>query len=108
MYYWKCWTNYLDVSRLTLFLLYCFFIWFNDFDHMNSMEAVVIALSWLRGITYFRIFEPTRYLINLLYEVIFDVIPFMMTLTFSTTAFSVILAIMEGKNGDFFPFVTQA
>mmetsp|Transcript_26580 Transcript_26580/g.26241 ORF Transcript_26580/g.26241 Transcript_26580/m.26241 type:complete len:142 (+) Transcript_26580:456-881(+) len=110
IYYWKTWTNYLDISRLFLFDAYSLTVWTTTIDNVEYFEAAVIALTWFRGITYFRVFEPTRYLINLLYEVMWDMIPFLFTLFYSTTAFAVIYSAMVTDTQDltFFSCITTA
>jgi len=56
---------------------------------MDVLLAVVI-FSWTRGISYFRMFDGTRYMVRLLSEVIKDMREFFVILFYSTTAFSFI------------------
>lgn len=82
--------NYLDLIRL----IFATLMFITDIIVGNVYSELIIALvllvSWMRGIAYFRVFKATRYYINLIYEVILDIIPFLMIVLYSTLAFSFI------------------
>jgi WD40 repeat protein len=92
--YFKDVWNIVDLARGIL--LICF-TWSNE-SNSDSYYTVILILnlfSWARGISYFRIFSRTRYLIHLLTEVITDVLPFIFIGAYSTIAFSFILMLMN-------------
>ena len=66
-YFSNVW-NYLDWIRCILIILYCFMRVFLDVQDtdLSSFLGVLTLLSWVRGISYFRIFKMTRYLVRLL------------------------------------------
>ncbi|OMJ90474.1 hypothetical protein SteCoe_7177 [Stentor coeruleus] len=82
--------NYFDLLRLILATL----MFITDIISGNVYSEIIIALvlliSWMRGIAYFRVFKATRYYINLIYEVVLDIFPFLMIVFYSTLAFSFI------------------
>ncbi|CAG9323432.1 unnamed protein product [Blepharisma stoltei] len=49
----------------------------------------------MRGITYFRIFKNTRYMVNLITQVIKDITSFFILLFYSTLAFAFIFLVMD-------------
>ena len=53
--------------------------------------TLLVLFSWLRGITYFRLFERTRYLIKLIMEASVDILSFFVLLFYSTLAFAFIM-----------------
>ena len=74
------------------------------YDLFEETEILVLNLfvSWLRGFSYFRLLKITRYYVNLIYEVFFDIFPFLTILCYSTLAFSFIFRTLMGNdNPDF-------
>ena len=51
-----------------------------DRDSMHVLSGVITVLAFLRGITYFRLFESTRYMIDLIQEVLVDMLGFFRSL----------------------------
>lgn len=94
IYFTDIW-NYVDLARSTACFLYCILIWV-DFDDKFSKQVLVslIFLSMVRGISYFRLFDKTRYMVNLLSEVFKDMISFLILLSYSTYSFAIIYFIM--------------
>ena len=94
MYLKDIW-NYVDVARFSICYVYSVFI-FWDLDEFISKQLLValVYLSMVRGISYFRLFDNTRYMINLLSEVIKDMTSFLILLTYSTYSFALIYFIM--------------
>ena len=84
--------NYIDILRGTLFNSYCVILWSTSITigDLANMLTICVFISWIRGITYFRLFDATRYLITLLTEVVKDIIPFFILLFYSTFAFAFI------------------
>ena len=73
---------------------YCVLIWLDYFaiSYTNQSDeryffAALLFVSWARGITYFRINASTRYLIKLIFQVLGDVIPFLIILLYSVVGF---------------------
>ena len=84
--------NYVDISRAVLFNTYCIMAWTGaNGDAATSIFTMTVLTSWLRGVTYFRIFERTRYLINLIIEASVDIVAFFVLLFYSTLAFALVL-----------------
>lgn len=84
--------NYVDITRGLLFNTYCIMVW-SGFtgETAKSLFTMTVLFSWLRGVTYFRIFERTRYLINLIIEASVDIIAFFILLFYSTLAFGLVM-----------------
>lgn len=86
--YWFDMWNILDQLRGLSFTIYVILEWRG---HINeTMLLIVIIFSWTRGISYFRMFEGTRYMVRLLSEVIADMQVFFIILSYSTIAFTFI------------------
>jgi len=56
--------------------------------------------SWIRGLSYLRIFKSTRILIRLLVQVCIDIIPFIVVLVGALLGFSISLAALELEDMD--------
>lgn len=87
--YWKDHWNILDQLRGGFFTLYG--IMFLYGSSKRFVLLIVIIFSWTRGISYFRMFEGTRYMVRLLSEVIKDMQIFLVLLFYSTLAFAFVL-----------------
>jgi WD40 repeat protein len=89
--YFKDAWNYIDILRAAS-MTYLFVSDILSYQSSRSLivTALVLFVSWIRGISYFRLIKNTRYYVNLIYEVIFDIIPFLTILFYSTVAFSLI------------------
>lgn len=93
--YFKDIWNYVDMIRSSLFFIYAVLIWVGYFDNHTDFLALVILITWVRGITYFRLFESTRYLINLLFEVFKDIPAFLIIFFYTILAFSFIFYTLD-------------
>lgn len=93
--YWKDVWNILDQLRGISFSLYAVLFWYGDTNQLVLL--IVIIFSWTRGISYFRMFEGTRYMVRLLSEVIKDMQVFFIILFYSTLAFAFILYLNDPK-----------
>lgn len=89
--YWFDLWNIMDQLRGLSFTLFCFLEWSGDSN--QNILLVVIMFSWARGISYFRMFDGTRYMVRLLSEVIKDMKVFFVILGYSTLAFTFIFYI---------------
>lgn len=112
--YFQDFWNIVDSIRSWLFIIYSILVWSNYFEieidktsDERYLLSIIIFISWLRGITYFRITTSTRYLIKLLFQVCWDILPFLFILFYSVVAFSLMFkAFDEEFNTSFFPFLT--
>lgn len=94
IYFTDIW-NYIDLARSTACFLYCILIWVDYSDKFCKQVLVsLIFLSMIRGISYFRLFDKTRYMVNLLSEVFKDMVSFLILLSYSTYSFAIIYFIM--------------
>ncbi|OMJ84260.1 hypothetical protein SteCoe_14683 [Stentor coeruleus] len=76
-------TNYFDFLKNVFFYIYLGY---------RSYYMLIIAsiMSWIRGVTLFTLFKRTRPLINMLYYVLQDIIPFALIVFYSILAFAFI------------------
>lgn len=81
--------NVVDLVKTGLFLSYFISIESGNTDTDNLL-SILLFITLGRGITYFRLFSDTRYYINLLYEVVIDVIPFLIIFYYASIGFTVI------------------
>ena len=91
--YWFDIWNILDQLRGLACTLYCFLEWTGDSN--NIVLLTTIIFSWTRGISYFRMFDGTRYMVRLLSEVIKDMKVFFVILFYSTIAFTFIFYLRD-------------
>ncbi|OMJ80406.1 hypothetical protein SteCoe_19361 [Stentor coeruleus] len=105
-YFTDIW-NMIDLSRTIMLIIYA-----DSLIKSRSSQATVLLIlnlfSWARGISYFRIFSRTRYMINLITEVIKDVLPFLIILGYSTIGFAFILMLMSLTNTVFSDFLSNS
>ncbi|OMJ80809.1 hypothetical protein SteCoe_18864 [Stentor coeruleus] len=87
--------NYVDFTRMSLCFIYIGMHW-SDYQKVIAEKVLVglIFVTMVRGISYFRLFDNTRYMINLLSETIKDMKSFLILLTYSTYSFALIYFIM--------------
>lgn len=111
LYYLEDPWNYLDITRATMMILYAIITWSGAGVDTNTTILMLLQFtSWLRGITYFRLYSPTRYMINLLTEVVMDMVSFLILLFYSTFAFSFISLILDppGERGTLPSYVASS
>ncbi|OMJ88149.1 hypothetical protein SteCoe_9968 [Stentor coeruleus] len=87
--------NYIDFTRMSLCFVYIGMHWlgFNK-KYAEKVLVGLIFVTMVRGISYFRLFDKTRYMINLLRETIKDMKSFLILLSYSTYSFALIYFIM--------------
>ena len=107
MDYFKDMWNFIDITRSALMTLLFFQNIFQLFDG-GYLLAFVLFFSWLRGLSYFRLLKVTRYYVNLIYEVFFDIIPFLTILFYSTLAFSFIFRTLMNDDDTEYAYLTTA
>ena len=89
-YFEDAW-NYIDLFRASMLFVYCGLLWGGaEGEGANQVYSLLVLSSWLRGITYFRVFGNTRYLIKLIMEATVDIISFFVILFYSTISFTLI------------------
>ncbi|OMJ91460.1 hypothetical protein SteCoe_5942 [Stentor coeruleus] len=103
-YFTDIW-NMIDLSR-TIMLIFFADSLIKSRSYQPTVLLVLNLFSWARGISYFRIFSRTRYMINLITEVIKDVLPFLIILAYSTVGFAFILMLMSLEKTIFSEFLS--
>ena len=74
-----------------------------ELDIRREAIAVTTTISLLRGISFFRLFQETRYIIQLLVCVIRDMKSFCILLAYSTVSFSLVFMVVRG-DADFMTY----
>jgi hypothetical protein len=88
-YFFFVW-NIFDQLRTWSFFVYMYTVYVEeDLENYDRLLAVAI-FSWLRGISFFRMAEGTRFMVRLLGKVILDIRVFFTILAYSTIGFSFI------------------
>jgi WD40 repeat protein len=95
--YWREMWNYFDlVTDFTCLFYSGCLLFYGDLTYLKKVFEIITLTSWMRGISYFRIFKQTRYMINLLTEVIKDMLSFMVLLIYSLLGFSFLFLVTKG------------
>lgn len=110
--FWNC----VDTVRSWLMIIYSLIVWGGLFDISQTkssderyMLAILLFISWVRGITYFRVNSSTRYLVNLFFQVLTDIFPFLIILFYSVVAFALMFRSFDiDFKTDFFPSLTDS
>lgn len=104
--YFKDILNWVDIVKTVLFMAYFVLVQIDEREN-NSLLAIVLFITLFRGITFFRLFSETRKYINLLYEVVFDLVPFLIIFYYSAVGFAMIfLSLDRESESDFFKYVS--
>lgn len=88
--YFKDFINVIDLFRIAL-------IYLSIFDQLLTLEmpdelhAVMFTLIWFKILTYLAAFKPMRYLIQMIFDILYDIRTFLMILLLATVAYSQIL-----------------
>ena len=114
--YFQDFWNVVDSIRAWLMIGYAGLVWSGYFvvsttenTNEKDMLALLLFVSWMRGITYFRLNASTRYLIKLLFQVCSDIVPFLIVLFYSIVAFGLILDAFDSEDSDpFLPWLTSS
>lgn len=104
--YFKDFWNYFDQARILSLFLYIFLIISGFMKHKNWFLALILFFAWMRGIAFFRIYKPTRYLIHLLITACRDIAGFLLIWFYSTVSFSLIFYALMPQQLDYFSYVT--
>ncbi|OMJ77217.1 hypothetical protein SteCoe_23254 [Stentor coeruleus] len=97
--FWKDVWNYFDIIRLFILISYAITYYYDHKEKEHCMTLLMI-ISLLRGISFFRLFNQTRYMTQLLVNVLKDMKSFIILLTYSTISFSMI-AMVQRKDRSF-------
>lgn len=97
--------NIADLIRACLFFVYCMLFWTSS-NTYNELLAIIVFLTWSRGITYFRLFSGTRYYINLLFEVMRDMSSFFIIFFYSVVGFGLVFFTLSSSS-EYFDFLTS-
>lgn len=79
-----------------------------DIKEKRQAISLVIIISCLRGISYFRLFEETRYMSQLLFSVVKDIKSFAILLLYSSFSISLVFMIQIGDDKDLYQFLKLA
>lgn len=104
--YLKSFKNFLEILNFCLILAFCSVTW----SHNSSRElfSILMFISWLRGLTIFRLFSSTRYYINLLLNVLIDIYPFFLIFSYSTVGFGLVFQALDNTSTKYFDYLTSA
>lgn len=93
--YVKDFWNYIDSMRIICTYVYLVYAW----SSTNSipLNQILTILYWIRAVTYFRIFDKTRYLIRMIIETFTDIIPFLLIFFTATFTFALLFYITTGS-----------
>ena len=100
--------NYLDLIRAFFCTLMFLEVQFNFEFYIDFLVAFVLFVSYSRGVVNFRIIKITRYYINLIYQVLIYIFPFLTILYYSTIAFSLIFGRLQFENDTYSNFIRTA
>lgn len=90
--YIKDFWNVLDMLRILGTYSFIFLLLYNvQYIFLNQL---LTTLYWVRAVTYFRIFDKTRYLIRMITETFLDIVPFLLIFFSSTFTFSLLFYII--------------
>ncbi|OMJ71276.1 hypothetical protein SteCoe_30554 [Stentor coeruleus] len=92
--FWRDIWNYFDIARLLILISYAIAYYTNHEQKEHCMTLLMI-ISLSRGISFFRLFNETRYIIQLLVNVLKDMRSFIILLTYSTISFSMIFMVQR-------------
>ena len=84
--------NYFDSARLILLITYACFH-YTESEYTWHGITLISMISLIRGISFFRLFDHTRYIIKLLIEIVKGMKSFAILLAYATTSFSLIFFI---------------
>jgi WD40 repeat protein len=93
--YWEDLWNLIDLARFVLFTLLFFLTFWYEVITLPYLEVLVILIAWVKGLTYFRIFNSTRYLVYLMFEVVKDMISFITMTFYAIVGLSLMLYTMK-------------
>jgi WD40 repeat protein len=103
--------NFADIIRTIAMIVYSVLVWTGVFGYQQTYLAFLLLISWFRGVSYFRIYKPTRYLINLLIAACKDIAAFLIIIFYSDLSFAIVFysinALGPDNTGNFFAYATS-
>lgn len=100
-HYWSDLWSYIDILRSMV----CYVYLLTSLDIFETpgedyLFSALILLSCFSGVSYFRLFQPTRYLLQLLYKICKDIRAFLLILLYSTFAFTLLFTALSRNSKD--------
>jgi len=92
--YWKKISSYISICQFVMWLVY-FSV---ESQESNNILGIIIFVSLVKGTSCFRLFKNTRYLVNLILQVMKDMTSFSVLLFYSTFGFALIFTATSGQN----------
>jgi len=96
----------LDQLRSLSFSFYAIMAFQEEYN--DDILLAVLIFSWARGISCFRMFDDTRYMVRLIIQVIIDISTFFFILFYATLAFAFVFYLRNPDAQSFAMYVTQA
>ena len=91
--------NWVDITRTMLLIAYAVALYLGE--TMHEFLFTLTALSMIRGITLFRLFSNTRYMVSLLTQVFASLTAFSGVLAYSTLSFALLsLTVGDDESGN--------
>ncbi|OMJ78802.1 hypothetical protein SteCoe_21330 [Stentor coeruleus] len=104
--YWRSTWNVLDQMRSISFSFYAIMAWKGNYN--TDILLAVLIFSWTRGISCFRMFDETRYMVRLIIQVIVDITTFFFILFYATLAFAFVYYMRKPEAQPFPMYLTVA
>ena len=96
--YFKSFWNYIDMSRFLMFTLYCALKVLGQHEiKQETFLLIAVVLSLIRGLSYFRIHPTTRWVINLVFDVFYQLWALIIVATYSILALAVLYNSFAGE-----------
>lgn len=95
--------NWIDFMRLASMNFFIVLYWIDSDPSPHNLlyfytNSIVTILVFFRGISYFRLFQSTRYMIDLINQSIKDMLGFVFVLSFSVISFAFIFYTLENPD----------
>ena len=89
--YFKSFWNYIDMSRFLMFSLFCALEVSDQHEfRQETFLLIAVVLSLIRGLSYFRIHTTTRWVVNLIFDVFYQLWALIIVATYSILALGVL------------------
>jgi WD40 repeat protein len=108
-YFFDLW-NYVDIVRSPICITWGFLsIAQSSGYEYDELTFLANLLCWIRGLTYFRTFKPTRIFVRMVIGVFKDTASFLIVLTYTTLAYGTLfVASSNSKNHDLIEVLKKA
>ena len=89
--YFKSFWNYIDIGRFLVLCLFCVLELFDKHrEKRDFFLLLTVILSLLRGLSYFRIHSTTRWIVNLIFDIFYQLLSLIFVVAYSILALGVI------------------